>query len=99
MGEAARPQKLVVIGASSGGIEALRAVVEALPPDFPAAVVIAQHLDPRRPSHLQEILQGRTSLSVRTVDGTMPLESGAIHVVPASYDVAITDHTVSVQIG
>ena len=99
MGEAARPQKLVVIGSSSGGIEALRAVIEGLPPDFPAAVVIAQHLDPRRPSHLQQILQGRTPLAVRTIDGTMPLESGAIHVVPANNDVSITDHSVTVEVG
>ena len=37
---------------SAGGIEALSRVVGSLPPDFPAPIVIAQHLDPRRPSHL-----------------------------------------------
>jgi len=42
--------QLVVIGSSAGGIEALSRVVASLPADFPAPIVIAQHLDPRRPA-------------------------------------------------
>jgi signal transduction histidine kinase len=47
--------QLVVIGPSAGGIEALTAVLSSLRPDFPAPIVIAQHIDPTRPSHLAEI--------------------------------------------
>ena len=49
---------LVVVGASAGGIEALSALVASLPADFPAAVVIAQHLDPHRTSRAEEIRPG-----------------------------------------
>lgn len=86
---------LVVIGSSAGGIEALTLLVGALPPDFPAPIVIAQHLDPERPSHLGEILSRRSALPVHTVSGSeaQPLSAGTIFVVPADSDVEITDHT------
>src|SRR6188472_2969649 len=59
MSEAAWGVPLVVIGASAGGVEALAALVGTLRAPFPAPIVIAQHLDPTRPSHLGEILARR----------------------------------------
>ena len=61
--------QLVVIGSSAGGIEALSRVVGSLPPDFPAPIVIAQHLDPRRPSHLGEILARHATMPIKVVEG------------------------------
>ena len=43
-------------------------VVGSLPPDFPAPIVIAQHLDPRRPSHLGEILARHATMPIKVVD-------------------------------
>jgi two-component system chemotaxis response regulator CheB len=37
---------VVAIGASAGGVEALHIVAEALPAEFPAAVLVVQHMDP-----------------------------------------------------
>ncbi len=79
----AREPQLVVIGSSAGGIEALSRVVRSLPANFPAPVVIAQHLDPRHPSHLHEILARQTKLPVRVVEERAALESGVIFVVPS----------------
>src|SRR5688572_12959156 len=76
--------QLVVLGASAGGIEALSRVVASLPPDFPVPVVIAQHLDPRRPSHLGEILSRHATLPIKVVDDTAALEDGVIYVVPSN---------------
>src|SRR5664280_717819 len=76
--------QLVVIGSSAGGIEALSRLVASLPADFPAPIVIAQHLDPRRPSHLHEILARRATLPVRVVDEREALEDGVIFVVPSN---------------
>ena len=64
-----RGSNLLVLGSSAGGIEALSRVVADLPADFPAAVVIAQHLDPRRPSHLAEILERHATLPIKVVEG------------------------------
>ncbi len=71
-----RPMHLVVVGASAGGIEALSALVAALPPEFPAPIVIAQHISPHRVSSLAEILARRTPLPVRTVISREPLAAG-----------------------
>ena len=73
-----------MIGSSAGGIEALSRLVASLPPDFPAPIVIAQHLDPRRPSHLHEILARHATLPVRVVEEREALQSGVIFVVPSN---------------
>jgi two-component system CheB/CheR fusion protein len=80
----AQESQLVVIGSSAGGIEALSRLVASLPPDFPAPIVIAQHLDPRRPSHLHEILARHATLPVRVVEEREALEDGVIFVVPSN---------------
>ncbi len=84
---------LVVAGASAGGIEALSHLVARLPADFSASVVIAQHLDPHRPSHLGEILGRQAILPIQTVtDGaSQPLRPGVVYVVPPDRDVEITE--------
>src|ERR1035437_753960 len=76
--------QLVVIGSSAGGIEALSRLVAGLPADFPAPIAIAQHLDPRHPSHLQVILARHTTLPVRVVEKQAALVDGVIYVVPSS---------------
>ena len=59
-------------------------MVASLPVDFPAPIVIAQHLDPRRPSHLHEILARHATLPVRVVEEREALENGVIFVVPSN---------------
>jgi two-component system CheB/CheR fusion protein len=90
--------QLVVIGSSAGGIDALSTLVGTLPTDFPAPLVLAQHLDPARPSHLTEILSRRSALPVREVTDQVPLQNGVIFVVPANHDVAITDHAIGLRV-
>lgn len=88
--------QLVVIGASAGGIDALLELVGGLAEDFPAPIVIAQHLDPRRPSHLAEILQRRSRNPVFTVEQATHLSAGRIFVVPSNRNVEIGDHDVRI---
>ena len=86
---------LVVVGSSAGGIEALSTLVASLPAGFPAPIILAQHLDPRYPSHLHEILARHSALAVRLVElKPAKLESGVVYVVPADHHVQVTDHTV-----
>ncbi len=88
---------LVVVGSSAGGVEALSILVNTLPVDFPAPIVLAQHLDPSRPSSLDTILQRRTRLSIDVVNSRTHLQAGKIYVVPANRHVAIYDSYVEVQ--
>ena len=87
---------LVVVGSSAGGIEALSLLVSTLPADFPAALVLGQHLGPDRPSHLADILARQSVLPVHTVaEGAAELlAAGTIYIIPPDRDAEIIDHTV-----
>src|SRR3954451_22194823 len=95
-GEAALPQ-LVVVGSSAGGVEALSQLLASLPRDFAAPLVLAQHLDPARQSHLQAILQRKTEIPVVLVTGEAPLTPNQIYVVPANKHVVVNDGTVHIE--
>jgi chemotaxis response regulator CheB len=82
---------LVVVGSSAGGIGALSGLVSSLPEDFDAPIVVAQHLDPNRESHLKEILARKSPVPVKTVTEHEPLQAGVIFVVPSNRHVNITD--------
>lgn len=97
MPEASEVTQLIVIGSSAGGVDALTTLVSTLPAGFPAPIVIAQHLDPRRPSHLAEILARSSPMQVRTVASDTPLRNGTIYVVPSNQDVEITDDHVRLR--
>ncbi len=88
---------LVVVGSSAGGIGALSGLVSSLPEDFHAPIVVAQHLDPNRESHLQEILARKSTLPVKTVTEHEPLRSGVVYVVPANWHVNITDSEIELS--
>ena len=89
--------QLVVIGSSAGGIEALSTLVATLPPDFGAPIVIAQHLDPSRPSHLAEILARRSTIPVRTVTDHTQLQAGVVFVAPTNSHVEISAGTIALR--
>jgi two-component system CheB/CheR fusion protein len=85
---------LVVLGASAGGIEVLSTLVATLPADFPAPLVIAQHLDPTRPSHLGEILARQTVLPIHSVTSREPLAPRTIYLAPPNCHLLITQGTI-----
>jgi two-component system response regulator WspF len=70
---------LVLLGASTGGPEALACVLAGLPAGFPAAVVIAQHIAADFVPGLADWLQGRTPLRVRLVREGDEASPGAVH--------------------
>jgi two-component system CheB/CheR fusion protein len=86
--------RLVVVGASAGGIEALSIVVSGIPTTFAAPIVVAQHLHPEHPSSLVEIIARRTDLRVVSIKDRVPLEPGTVYIVPPDRHVSILDHEV-----
>jgi two-component system CheB/CheR fusion protein len=65
--------RVVAIGASAGGISALKALFEALPSDLNAAYVVLQHLPPDQPSGFPDVVAKWSSMPVRPAeDGVRP---------------------------
>ena len=70
---------VVAIGASAGGVEALHVVVNSLPADFPAAILIVQHMDPRHRSRLAELLNRHSRVPVKQASNGEILRPGTAY--------------------
>jgi len=79
---AQKPNRVIAIASSLGGIKALTEVVSNLPMDLPAAILLVQHLSPHYESHLTRILTRHTNLKVREAKEGMSLDAGGIYVTP-----------------
>lgn len=75
-----RSPLILALGASTGGPKALAEIIEHLPPDFPAAVLIVQHLDAHFYSGLAEWLANGSRLPVHAVDRPISIEAGQIYI-------------------
>ncbi|MCY1046446.1 chemotaxis protein CheB [Corallococcus sp. bb12-1] len=73
---------IIVIGASTGGVEALSRLVGSLPVDLPAAVLVVLHVAPHRRSYLPEILSRSGPLPAHHPQHGEPLKVGHIYVAP-----------------
>jgi two-component system chemotaxis response regulator CheB len=73
---------IVVIGASSGGVDGLSRLVAGLPADLPAAVFIVLHLEPGFASRLPEMLSARGPLRAKHAMHGEPIAPGRIYVAP-----------------
>ncbi|MET8152301.1 chemotaxis protein CheB [Actinoplanes sp. NPDC049668] len=82
---------LVVVGASAGGVEALRTMVGAFAPDLAAAVLVVLHMPRAGPSALPMILDRVGPLPVTgAVDG-QPLRPGQIIIAPPDHHLLVID--------
>lgn len=74
--------RVVLIGASAGGIEALLELFRGIPSDFPAIVGVVLHRSPSKDSRLIEVLQRAAKLPIVEPDGIVPTEPGVIYLAP-----------------
>ncbi len=80
----------VGIGASAGGLEALRVLVKNLSDNTGAIYVVVQHMSPQHKSLLTELIGRETSLPVTEItDGLIP-EPNGIYVGPPNHDVIVS---------
>lgn len=73
--------RLIAIGASTGGTEAIADVLATMPPDAPA-IVIAQHIPEMFSAHFAARLNRDTNLVVREASDGAPLLTGHAYVAP-----------------
>src|SRR5687767_14367963 len=82
-------RRIVVIGASAGGIEATRTLVGSLPRDFPAAVAIVIHTAPESPGVLPHIIRRASALDVVDAKSGAELRPGVVYVAPPDHHMLI----------
>ena len=73
---------VVGIGASAGGLEAFRRLLEGLPADTGIAFVLIPHLDPSHASMMAELLGPHTAMPVVQAADRMPLEPNHVYLIP-----------------
>jgi len=78
---AAAPEAVAFV-ASAGGVQALTALLSALPPHLDAALIVLLHLLPDHRSHLAAILGRKTELRVKEAEDGDRLEAGCVYVAP-----------------
>src|SRR5205814_1103681 len=81
---AAPADRLIVIGASAGGPATLATILSALPPNFPAAIVVVQHVDPQFVPLMADWLNARSALSVRVARQGDPPQSNTVLIAGTS---------------
>ena len=77
-----KPYPIVGVGASAGGFEAFRELLQALPADTGMAFVLVQHLDPGHESLLSKLFARFTSMHVSEVKEGMAVEANHVYVIP-----------------
>lgn len=87
----AEHRDIVAVGASAGGVEALRALVGGLPADYPGVVLVVLHLPRDAPSALPAILERHGPLPAATAVDGEPLRPGRILVAPNDHHLLVLD--------
>jgi two-component system, chemotaxis family, CheB/CheR fusion protein len=88
---------VVGIGASAGGLDALKRLFSAMPVGTGLSFVVVMHLDPSRTSMLDEILARITRLNVRQVEDNGELEPDTVYVAPPRRQVTIRNDRLKLE--
>jgi two-component system CheB/CheR fusion protein len=84
-----RRPSVVGIGASAGGLEALKTFFAAMPPRTGLVFVVVVHLDPTHESLMPELLSRITGLTVEQARDRQPLETDHVYVIPPNRTLTI----------
>ncbi|WP_426447064.1 protein-glutamate methylesterase/protein-glutamine glutaminase [Paenibacillus sp. S-38] len=80
---------LVAIGTSTGGPRALHQVLSDMPDNYPAPVLIVQHMPPNFTKSLAQRLDSISKLSVVEAENGMVIERGTAYVAPGGYHMTV----------
>jgi two-component system, chemotaxis family, CheB/CheR fusion protein len=93
---AGAPLSLIAIGASAGGIAALRSFFAEIPGDSGLTFVVVMHLSPEHESHLAEVLQPWVRMPVEQVRERTLMQPDRVYVIPPARSLSVTDGHVDV---
>ena len=82
-------KKLVVIGTSTGGPQALQAVITRLPRDLPCGVTVVQHMPAGFTKSLADRLDTISEVAVKEAENNEIIEPGHVYIAPGNYHLKI----------
>lgn len=82
-------KKLVVIGTSTGGPQALQSVITRLPSNLPCGVVIVQHMPAGFTKSLAERLDSISEIAVKEAEHDEIIKAGQVYIAPGDYHLRI----------
>jgi len=85
-----KPGKVICIGSSTGGTEALKKVIETMPKNCPP-ILIAQHIPPVFSMSFAQRLDKICDITVREAKSGMPLEAGNAYLAPGDFHLQVQD--------
>ena len=88
---------VVAIGASAGGLDALKKFFTAMSPDPGMAFVLVQHLDPTHESTLADLMSRYTPLKVVQARDGMKVESDYLYIIPPNKDMGLMNRTIQLM--
>ena len=80
---------VIAVGASAGGLQACRALLDCWPTETEAAFLIIQHLDPHHSSLLVELLASHTAMSVAQAQNGQQIEASHVYIIPPGKFLAV----------
>lgn len=81
-------EKIIVIGASTGGTEAIREILQPMPPECPG-ILIAQHMPPGFTQSFAQRLNGLCRITVKEAVHGEPILPGHAYIAPGGYHLSI----------
>jgi two-component system chemotaxis response regulator CheB len=88
---------IIVIGASAGGLEALKDLLVQLPEDFPAAIFVVMHVGADAPGLLADILNERTPLTAKQTEDEQSIRQGFIYMAPPDRHTLLSERHVRLK--
>lgn len=90
---------LVVIGGSLGSIEPLKAMLRALPPDFPAAILVVVHVPSTSTGVFASVSAAGSVLPVKTAEDGDRIERGHVYLAPPNRHLLVAEGHLKLGLG
>ena len=89
----------IVIGVSSGGMNAMKVMFSLLPKEFKTPIIIVQHLGEYSDNYWIKLLNDKSNLSIKEADEKEKIENGNVYIAPPNYHLMIErDKTFSLTV-
>src|ERR1035437_7926258 len=79
----------IVIGVSSGGMNAMKIIFSLLPENFRTPIIIVQHVGSHSENLWIKLLNDKSNLEIKEVDEKEKIENGKVYIAPANYHLLI----------